>query len=497
MYSFEEETWDSADDESPIPTDPQTSPPHFAAIPYTPSLFDDLPVELVASIFSHLSRSTAANDQEHSKIALLLSSVSKRFRSIAAITSDLWTTIVIPPLNKSIEHVPKYVARSATLPLDVIINLLPLVPAYQRRGVFKKRLSSLEPERHRWSTLHLHFPKQWKDISSVLPDELPNLKDFRIECEGLGWGVMMCTTTAQRLTRLETVCVNLDWQNISWGSLEELQVNYVNCDEEYWQAFLETIRLNVQLRVFKIKALRKEGQTHHHALPTPPIVLPNLHTLHVTKMISGNLVGQLLAILDAPRLRELVISGAGHQTSAEWSFQATPFHFPALERLLLRDIPGAVQVVRQSLQWAPSVKHFAIISRGQASSACGPILRGLVKPENTYQLRLESLTTRGIQPHGIKIPLEEGRLGVVSQALVINIHIDDIALDGWAKEDEFEDMERAMAWLKKHVTVKLWGQPSGTRYRTWDAVQRRAWKEHEDAGSAGILQSVWPLGILR
>ncbi|KAG8882611.1 hypothetical protein FRB97_008038 [Tulasnella sp. 331] len=474
----------------------------------TPSLFDLLPVELLSTIFSFVPAYTATSDPDRIEvIPTHLISVSSRFRSVAIITPELWTTIVVPPLNKHIDHIPVYIARSTLLPLHLVVHLSPSVPAYQRRSVFKKRLSSLVPERHRWKSLHIHMAgRQWKDITSILPNDLPNLKGFRIECEELGGGLMTFDTKAHKMSKLETVRINMDWSLAPWRRLEEFQISHVICDDVYWHHFLKTVQLNVQLRFLRINALRKQGQANYLDAITR-ITLPNLHTLHITKMTSGNLVGQFLATVDASNLRELVISGAGHQTSSEWSFQGAPFSFPTLERLLLRDVPGAVQVVRQSLLWAPSVKHFAVIGQSQTSGVRGYTgtgqsisiaLRGLPKPENTrHQLHLESLTTRGIPPHSIKVPLEEGRLGIIWESMVINIHVDDTALSGTGKEDDFHHLEETMTWLRKRVIVRLWGQPSGVRYRTWDAVQKRAWTEHTDAGSAGALEGVWSSLILQ
>ncbi|KAG8964018.1 hypothetical protein FRC00_004046 [Tulasnella sp. 408] len=209
-----EEDWEADDTEDEIdPEEHQAAVASVTRPKQNARGFALLPVELIANIL-YLVCSPSTDQIIHAKLVYQLMSVCILFNDVILGKAEFWNSIVMPPYDRPIDHVPLYVQRSKSLPLHIILHLRPHDHGFSRRQRFKARTSTLFGEAHRWRTLQVVMDDPWKDITSVLPPVLPILESLRVTSKhrhALDRPPLCIRTRLPRLKFLQVEQVRLDW----------------------------------------------------------------------------------------------------------------------------------------------------------------------------------------------------------------------------------------------------------------------------------------------
>ncbi|KIO26637.1 hypothetical protein M407DRAFT_24082 [Tulasnella calospora MUT 4182] len=494
-----EEDWGTDETEDEI--DPEE---HHVTAPVIRSTqnvgsFTLLPVELVANIL-YLVCSPSTDSTMHAKLVYQLMSVCTLFNDVILGKPEFWNSIVMPLYDRPIDHIPLYVQRSKSLPLNIILHLRPHDHGFSRRQRFKARTFTLFGEAHRWRTLQIVMDDPWKDITSVLPPVLPTLESLQVTSKhrhALDRPPLCIRTRLPRLNSLQVEQVRLDWSALQLEQkLDTLLLHDLYLDTETWFACFGFVRACTQLRNLEFRAIVPPSGVFVPLQTTPEheISLPLLQALRITTNAPKPTTRTLIRNLHAPELRALWI-GQTHLltlavTSSKWDFEGAHLRFPRLERLILQSISGVEEVLRNSLSDLPTITHLAILQGAFTSPSTLPL------NDDTGHLlcpNLTSLVTKGISPQVLRSALEPYALAGVR--LRLWAHADDIALSGLSGESAFEELEQSVSWLRRTFDLRTVGMASTALYRSWEAVRSRLWMKHQVLGADATEVEGWSLRL--
>ncbi|KAG9048129.1 hypothetical protein FS837_000700 [Tulasnella sp. UAMH 9824] len=461
--------------------------------------FTLLPVELIANIL-FLVCSPSTDPTIRAKSVYQLMSVCTLFNDIILGKPEFWNSIVMPPYDRPIDHVPVYIQRSKSLPLNIILHLRPHDHGFSRRQRFKARTCTLFGEAHRWRTLQVMMDDPWKDITSVLPPVLPSLESLRVTSKhrhALDRPPLCIRTRLPRLKFLQVEQVRLDWpalqleQNLDTFFLHDLYL-----DTETWSACFGFLRTCTQLRNLEFRAIVPPSGVFVPLQTTPEheISLPFLQNLRITTNAPKPTTRSFIRHLHAPELRTLSISQTHILTftitSSQWDLEGAHLRFPRLERLVLQTISGVDEVVRNSLKDLPTITHLAIL-QGAFTSPSTLSLND--DPGNLLCPHLTTFVTKGVAPQVLRSALEPYALAGVRLGLWS--HVDDVALSGVSGKDAFEELERNVDWLRRTFNLRTVGMASTALYRSWEAVRSREWMRHQALGADVTEVEGWSLRL--
>lgn len=148
----------------------------------------------------------------------------------------------------------------------------------------------------------------------------------------------------------------------------------------------------------------------------------------------------------------------------------------SVERLSLCDIPYPVDFVRTCVTQMPLLTHLAVLNPSNAHGAQLNLTCLLEKDRPFPVPHLANLTTKGAPPSIIRRILEVDVLS--SRRLHVFMHVDGLALEPSATKEDFRILNQTLSWLRDNCDLEIFGQPSMSLYRSWEALEERAWQDH-------------------
>ncbi|KAG8907332.1 hypothetical protein FRB99_004579 [Tulasnella sp. 403] len=437
-----------------------------------PAVFDFLPVELISIIFTTLSESLPPD--QRTRLPAFLSAVCKQFYTVVTDTPALWTTIT----NTSL-RLTNYLLRSHNLLLHVELTYHPLANT-------PEQMRPLHHNAHRLATLHFTLAKPVQDLSTLLPSTLPVLHKLSITCEDSWHEKTAIGVECLNLQHLETSRINLLWGRVPTRSLTHLTIIDCAWPATLWRMFLILLGENNRLRSLKIGMLTVRFEYNAPPISPNSCIIPDLETLSLTTMISGNLVVKTLTALDAPHLQDLLLSGIG-DGRAQWLFDDIVLNFPNLRRLALHNVPGVDKVVAHCIPRLPTITHLAVLSH---PSILEEITLSSVAHHPESLPNLNELTLRSVSPHAIRRVVD--RCSATGRRLRINMHVDSLGLRATASQADFDELDDCLAWLTQNAHITIFGKAASNLYRTWKDVQTGNWKTHALVRIGLSELDVWP-----
>ncbi|KAJ7139223.1 hypothetical protein C8R44DRAFT_302041 [Mycena epipterygia] len=262
-----------------------------------------LPPEITAQIFTHYLHKPhigRTRPLHQGRGPLILASICRDWRHICLSIRSVWASLQVYPeqySNGNVEDLLSllrcWLSRAGSHPLDL--------------HVFRSSSGSIS-----WKifTLLSNYSSQWRSLGVTLqrPFSFPNEKiQARIPCleklaitiikEGGDVPLMMTVwfSVAPRLREVILSGASLQWISLPW-----IQLTHLDFRSESTSACVEILKQTPMLEALVV-SLPYIGIEHP---PSPPLILPHLHTLD----FEHDRDGALLSCLTLPALKTLVLS---------------------------------------------------------------------------------------------------------------------------------------------------------------------------------------------
>ncbi|KAJ6475970.1 hypothetical protein C8R47DRAFT_662403 [Mycena vitilis] len=274
---------------------------------------DSLPPELLAEVFTRaLLWDLVPRPASATEIPLVLTLVSKRWRTVALETPVLWCSLSYyiqhdgEAGRNALDGVRAWLERSGSVPLYLVISI----------GTFDAEVANAflriyYAQRHRWRVLELFMAGGAEDGLLPLPcDGLDKLEEIDSQLGDNGriqWSLPLYTAALpalRSLTHRETVAGTLVLPDLSahWPQLVHLDIarNVLPCHS------IDVLRRCSNLETCRIYF--RPGPERPPPTSRAPCTLPKLHSLWIrSKFANGEDVFEALTL---PALRALEIVGA-------------------------------------------------------------------------------------------------------------------------------------------------------------------------------------------
>lgn len=238
------------------------------------------PPEVTAEIFQACIPAFDMEDtSSDTSIPLMLGSVCTSWRRIAWSAPTLWSSLTLrlstSSISTQITLLDEWLSRSGDLPLSLrlfsdeeIHWVAPTNPGTAIE-VIRKYAS-------RWKDLDLRLPTSCYKFLPASDETLPLLRSLNLNPPG-GQGERrhkVDMSNSAKIQHLSLSCVYLISMKFQWVHVTHLRLEAFYVDE-----CLEALRQSPQLEVCSLHNII--GGDDGHVLPSPPLILPALHTLSI------------------------------------------------------------------------------------------------------------------------------------------------------------------------------------------------------------------------